>query len=159
MPKFNSISISGYHMQEAGATATLELGFTLADGIEYCRTGIQSGLTIDAFAPRLSFFFGIGMNFYMVFYRTDECALRTWFEMCFLSSGNRKVESRSSPVVSPAERALQPEKLEIIGPANTLSDIRMVSDSSGSLQQHYQDDGRGDGCRFWWHSVPAHQLV
>ena len=66
MPKFNSISISGYHMQEAGATATLELGFTLADGIEYCRTGLQSGLTIDAFAPRLSFFFGIGMNFYMV---------------------------------------------------------------------------------------------
>ena len=66
MPKFNSISISGYHMQEAGATATLELGFTMADGIEYCRTGLKSGLTIDAFAPRLSFFFGIGMNFYMV---------------------------------------------------------------------------------------------
>lgn len=53
-------------MQEAGATATIELGFTLADGIEYCRTGLKSGLTIDAFAPRLSFFFGIGMNFYMV---------------------------------------------------------------------------------------------
>lgn len=53
-------------MQEAGATATLELGFTLADGIEYCRTGLKSGLTIDAFAPRLSFFWGIGMNFYMV---------------------------------------------------------------------------------------------
>lgn len=53
-------------MQEAGATATLELGFTMADGIEYCRTGLQSGLSIDAFAPRLSFFFGIGMNFYMV---------------------------------------------------------------------------------------------
>ena len=53
-------------MQEAGATATLELGFTMADGIEYCRTGLKSGLTIDAFAPRLSFFFGIGMNFYMV---------------------------------------------------------------------------------------------
>ena len=53
-------------MQEAGATATLELGFTVADGIEYCRTGLESGLTIDQFAPRLSFFFGIGMNFYMV---------------------------------------------------------------------------------------------
>ena len=53
-------------MQEAGATATLELGFTIADGIEYCRTGLKSGLTIDSFAPRLSFFFGIGMNFYMV---------------------------------------------------------------------------------------------
>ena len=53
-------------MQEAGATATLELGFTIADGIEYCRTGLKSGLAIDKFAPRLSFFFGIGMNFYMV---------------------------------------------------------------------------------------------
>ena len=66
MPKYNSISISGYHMQEAGATATLELGFTIADGIEYCRTGIRAGLDVDKFAPRLSFFFGIGMNFYMV---------------------------------------------------------------------------------------------
>jgi len=65
MPKFNSISISGYHMQEAGATADLELAYTLADGIEYIRTGIDAGLDIDAFAPRLSFFWAIGMNFYM----------------------------------------------------------------------------------------------
>jgi len=65
MPKFNSISISGYHMQEAGANAVLELAYTIADGIEYCRTGIKAGLSIDAFAPRLSFFWGIGMNFYM----------------------------------------------------------------------------------------------
>ena len=65
MPKFNSISISGYHMQEAGATATLEMAFTIADGIEYCRTGLAAGLDIDEFAPRLSFFWGIGMNFYM----------------------------------------------------------------------------------------------
>ena len=65
MPKFNSISISGYHMQEAGATADLELGYTLADGIEYVRTGLAAGLSIDAFAPRLSFFFAIGMNFFM----------------------------------------------------------------------------------------------
>jgi len=65
MPKFNSISISGYHIQEAGATATLEMAFTIADGIEYCRTGVQSGLDIDKFAPRLSFFWGVGMNFYM----------------------------------------------------------------------------------------------
>ena len=65
MPKFNSISISGYHMQEAGATATLEMAFTIADGIEYCRTGIEAGLDIDSFAPRLSFFWGVGMNFYM----------------------------------------------------------------------------------------------
>ena len=65
MPRFNSISISGYHMQEAGATADLELGYTLADGVEYVRAGIAAGLDIDAFAPRLSFFFGIGMNFFM----------------------------------------------------------------------------------------------
>ncbi|WP_116995577.1 methylmalonyl-CoA mutase [Desertimonas flava] len=65
MPKFNSISISGYHMQEAGATADLELGYTLADGVEYIRTGLDAGLTIDAFAPRLSFFWAIGMNFFM----------------------------------------------------------------------------------------------
>jgi methylmalonyl-CoA mutase len=65
MPKFNSISISGYHMQEAGATADLELGYTLADGIEYARAGVAAGLGIDAFAPRLSFFWAIGMNFYM----------------------------------------------------------------------------------------------
>ncbi|XP_038250915.1 methylmalonyl-CoA mutase, mitochondrial isoform X1 [Dermochelys coriacea] len=65
MPKFNSISISGYHMQEAGADTILELAYTIADGLEYCRTGLQAGLTIDEFAPRLSFFWGIGMNFYM----------------------------------------------------------------------------------------------
>jgi methylmalonyl-CoA mutase len=65
MPKFNSISISGYHMQEAGATADIELGYTLADGVEYVRTGLASGLTIDKFAPRLSFFWAIGMNFFM----------------------------------------------------------------------------------------------
>jgi len=65
MPKFNSISISGYHMQEAGATADLELAFTLADGLEYLRTGINSGLEIDTFAPRLSFFWAIGMNHFM----------------------------------------------------------------------------------------------
>ncbi|MPY92579.1 MAG: methylmalonyl-CoA mutase [Acidimicrobiia bacterium] len=65
MPKFNSISISGYHMQEAGATADLELGYTLADGVEYLRAGMAAGLGVDAFAPRLSFFWAIGMNFFM----------------------------------------------------------------------------------------------
>ncbi len=65
MPKFNSISISGYHMQEAGATADLEMAYTLADGVEYARAGLKAGLTIDQFAPRLSFFWAIGMNFYM----------------------------------------------------------------------------------------------
>jgi methylmalonyl-CoA mutase len=65
MPKFNSISISGYHMQEAGATADLELAYTLADGVEYIRAGVAGGLSVDAFAPRLSFFWAIGMNFFM----------------------------------------------------------------------------------------------
>jgi len=65
MPKFNSISISGYHMQEAGATADLELAYTLADGVEYIRAGMEAGLDVDAFAPRLSFFWAIGMNFFM----------------------------------------------------------------------------------------------
>lgn len=77
MPKFNSISISGYHMQEAGADAVLELAFTLADGLEYCRTGVNTGLDIDAFAPRLSFFWGIGMNFYMEIAKL-RAARRLW---------------------------------------------------------------------------------
>jgi len=65
MPKFNSISISGYHMQEAGATADLEMAYTLADGLEYVKTGIKAGLDVDAFAPRLSFFWALGMNYFM----------------------------------------------------------------------------------------------
>ena len=65
MPRFNSISVSGYHMQEAGATADLELAYTLADGVEYIRAGLDAGLAIDAFAPRISFFWAIGMNFFM----------------------------------------------------------------------------------------------
>ena len=65
MPKFNSISISGYHMQEAGATSAIEMAYTLADGMEYIRTGIKAGLTVDQFAPRLSFFWAIGMNHFM----------------------------------------------------------------------------------------------
>src|SRR6202521_3023122 len=65
MPKFNSLSISGYHMQQAGATQDLELAYTLADGVEYVRAGLKAGLTIDQFAPRLSFFWAVGMNFFM----------------------------------------------------------------------------------------------
>ena len=65
MPRFNSISVSGYHMQEAGATADLELGYTLADGLEYVRTGVRAGLSVDEFCPRLSFFFAVGMNCFM----------------------------------------------------------------------------------------------
>ncbi|KAK7077053.1 hypothetical protein SK128_015120 [Halocaridina rubra] len=77
MPKFNSISISGYHIQEAGANAVLEMAFTLADGLEYCRTGLKAGLKIDEFAPRLSFFWGVGMNFYMEIAKM-RAARRLW---------------------------------------------------------------------------------
>ncbi|XP_078398117.1 methylmalonyl-CoA mutase, mitochondrial [Cetorhinus maximus] len=77
MPRFNSISISGYHLQEAGAGAVLELAYTIANGLEYCRTGIQVGLNIDDFAPRLSFFWGIGMNFYMEIAKL-RAARRLW---------------------------------------------------------------------------------
>lgn len=80
MPKFNSISISGYHMQEAGATTVLELAFTIADGLEYCRTGIKAGLNIDDFAPRLSFFWGISMNFYMEIAKM-RAARRLWADL------------------------------------------------------------------------------
>ncbi|ORZ35461.1 methylmalonyl-coenzyme A mutase-like protein [Catenaria anguillulae PL171] len=80
MPKYNSISISGYHIQEAGANAVLELAFTLADGLEYVRTGIKAGMTVDQFAPRLSFFFGIGMNFYMEIAKL-RAARRLWAQL------------------------------------------------------------------------------
>ena len=78
MPKFNSISISGYHIQEAGATQALELAFTLADGMEYVRAAQGSGLDIDAFAPRLSFFFAIGMNFYLEIAKLRAARLLWW---------------------------------------------------------------------------------
>ncbi|MDD5248768.1 MAG: methylmalonyl-CoA mutase [Rhodocyclaceae bacterium] len=78
MPKFNSISISGYHIQEAGATQTVELAFTLADGMEYVRTAMKTGLDIDAFAPRLSFFFAIGMNFYLEVAKLRAARLLWW---------------------------------------------------------------------------------
>lgn len=80
IPKFNSISISGYHMQEAGATPVLEMAYTLADGLEYIKTGIKSGLDIDDFAPRLSFFWGIGMNHFMEIAKLRAARL-IWAEM------------------------------------------------------------------------------
>ena len=80
MPRFNSISISGYHMQEAGAPADLELAYTLADGLEYVRTGIAAGLAVDDFAPRLSFFWGVGMNFFMEVAKLRAARL-LWYEL------------------------------------------------------------------------------
>ena len=85
MPKFNSVSISGYHMLEAGATSVQELGFTLADGVEYVRAALDNGLKVDQFAPRLSFFFGIGMNFFMEVakLRPQDCSGRHSYRSCF----------------------------------------------------------------------------
>jgi methylmalonyl-CoA mutase len=91
MPKFNSISISGYHMQEAGANAVIELAFTIADGIEYVRAALSKGLAIDAFAPRLSFFFAIGMNFYMEVAKLRAARL-LWSE-AMAQFGPKKTES------------------------------------------------------------------
>ena len=91
MPSFNSISISGYHMQEAGATADLELAYTLADGVEYLRAGLGAGLTIDQFAPRLSFFWAIGMNFFMEVAKM-RAARALWAGWC--ASSSRRTPSR-----------------------------------------------------------------
>ena len=88
MPKFNSISISGYHIQEAGATNDIELAYTLADGLEYVRTGLKAGIDIDAFAPRLSFFWAIGMNYYMEVAKM-RAARRIWAQM--MSTFNPKI--------------------------------------------------------------------
>jgi methylmalonyl-CoA mutase len=93
MPRFNSISISGYHIQEAGATSDLELAYTLADGVEYVRAGIAAGLDVDAFAPRLSFFFGIGMNFLMEVAKLRAARL-LWAKLVH-SSGARDPRSLS----------------------------------------------------------------
>lgn len=94
MPKFNSISISGYHMQEAGATADLELAYTIADGIEYARAGIAAGLDIDRFAPRLSFFWAIGMNFFM---EVARCVPRAFSGRHFFKRILRRRKSVHSP--------------------------------------------------------------
>ncbi|QIA24387.1 methylmalonyl-CoA mutase [Mesorhizobium sp. AA22] len=97
MPKFNSISISGYHMQEAGATADLELAYTIADGIEYARAGVAAGLDIDRFAPRLSFFWAIGMNFFMEVAKL-RAARRLWSTLMlknFLPKDERSLSLRA----------------------------------------------------------------
>ena len=97
MPRFNPISISGYHMQEAGATAVQELAFTLADGIEYVRAAVRSGLEVDAFAPRLSFFFGIGMNFFMEVAKLRAARLlwAEWVEALFKPADPRSLMLRT----------------------------------------------------------------
>ncbi len=113
MPKFNSISISGYHIQEAGATADLELAYTLADGVEYIKAGLDAGLDIDKFAPRLSFFWGIGMSFFMEVAKLRAGRL-LWSELV-AEFGSRKTEI---PVI-----------------AHPFADVGLVADRPGSVQQ------------------------
>ena len=137
MPKFNSISISGYHMQEAGATADLELGYTLADGLEYIRTGIASGMSVDAFAPRLSFFFAIGMNFFM-----EVAKLRAARLLWARAHGALRAEEREEP------RA-----------PHALPDVGLVAHRAGRLQQRRPHVHRGDGRDAGAHAEPAHELA
>ena len=101
MPKFNSISISGYHMQEAGATPDLELAYTLADGVEYVRAGITAGLDIDRFAPRLSFFWAIGMNFFMEVAKHARRAAAVGEARQAVQSEVRQVADRCAPMRRP----------------------------------------------------------
>ena len=135
MPRFNSISISGYHMQEAGAPADLELAYTLADGLEYVRTGLQAGLHIDDFAPRLSFFWGIGLNFFMEIAKLRAARL-LW----------AKLIRRFG--------ALQPK---VDGPARPLSDLWLEPHRAGPLQQRHAHLRRGHGRSLWRHPVAAQQ--
>ena len=113
MPKFNSISISGYHMQEAGATADLELAYTLADGVEYVRAGLAAGLEIDAFAPRLSFFWAIGMNYFMEIAKMRAARL-IWAKLI--------------------KALADPDKPQVVSAAHALSDERLEPDGPGRLQ-------------------------
>ncbi len=113
MPKFNSISISGYHMQEAGATQDLELAYTLADGVEYVRAGRKAGLDIDRFAPRLSFFWAIGMNFFM------EVAKH----------------AGRAPAVGEADEAVRAQGRALAVAAHPLPDLGLVARRAGRLQQ------------------------
>ena len=101
MPKFNSISISGYHMEEAGATSVQELAFTLADGLEYVRAALSRGLAIDEFAPRLSFFFGIGMNFFM-----EIAKLRA--ARVLVGAADAAIRARRTRRASPCARIARP---------------------------------------------------
>lgn len=134
MPKFNSISISGYHMQEAGATADIELGYTLADGLEYLRTGTEHGLTIDQFAPRLSFFWAMGKNYFM------EIAKMRAGRMLWAKIVN----------------SFRPEKNQIYGFAYTFANFRLEPDRARSVQQYYAYLYRGYGSSFGAYPVAAY---
>ena len=112
MPKFNSISISGYHMQEAGATPEIELAYTLADGLEYIKKGLEAGMDIDTFAPRLSFFWAIGMDHFTEIAKM-RAARMLWAKLV---------------------KQFNPKKSKIISIKNTLSDKWLEFNRTGSLQ-------------------------
>ena len=135
MPKYNSISISGYHIQEAGATADLELAYTLADGVEYIKAGLDAGLDIDKFAPRLSFFWGIGMNFFM--------------EVAKLRAGRL--------LWSELVAQFDPKSAKSLVAAHPFADLGLVADRAGRVQQRGPHLHRGDGRHPGPHPVAAHQ--
>ena len=135
MPQYNSISISGYHIQEAGATADLELAYTLADGVEYLRAGIDAGLDVDAFAPRLSFFWAIGMNFFMEVAKLRAARL-LWAKLV---------------------RAVRPAERQVAVAAHPFADLGLVADRAGRVQQRHAHLRRGDGGDAGPHPVAAHQ--
>ena len=135
MPKFNSISISGYHMQEAGATQDLELAYTLADGVEYIRAGVAAGMSVDQFAPRLSFFWAIGMNFFMEVAKL-RAARKLW---AGLVKGFGPKSDKSLPLRAHSQTS------------------GLVADRAGSVQQHRAHPDRGDGGDAGAYPVAAHQ--
>ena len=135
MPKFNSISISGYHMQEAGATADLELAYTLADGVEYLRAGIAAGLDVDAFAPRLSFFWAIGMNFSMEVAKMRAGRL-LWAKLV---------------------KDFGAEEQQVAVAAHAQPDVGLVAHRAGRVQQRRAHVRRGDGGHAGPHPVAAHE--
>ena len=137
MPKFNSISISGYHMQEAGATAVQELAFTLADGLEYVRSALARGLDVDAFAGRLSFFFAIGMNFFMEVAKLRAARL-LWARIM---------------------GQFEPEEDRFVDVADALPDVGCLAHRAGPVQQHRAHDRRGDGRGARRHAEPPHEQL
>jgi methylmalonyl-CoA mutase len=136
MPKFNSISISGYHMQEAGASADLELAYTLADGVEYARAGVAAGMSIDAFAPRLSFFWAIGMNYFMEVAKMRAARL-LWARLM--------------------KREFDPKDDRSRFPAHPQPDLGLVAGGAGRVQQRGPHLRRGHGRRERPDPEPAHQ--
>jgi methylmalonyl-CoA mutase len=139
MPKFNSISISGYHMQEAGATADLELAYTLADGIEYIKAGLEAGLAVDDFAPRLSFFFGIGMNTLMEIAKLRAARL-LWSEIVagFGAKNNKSLALRTHCQTSGWSLAAQDIKNNIA--RTTVEALAAVLGGTQSLHTNSYDE-------------------